>query len=123
MQAPAAHEEGHTEAEFIENLHDRQMNARSREEAIYYRMHKEMTPALIALLIEAMHSESPQRRGAQTAMAYSKFIASTIVSTAEMLGGTGEENKDNREGLTRTLLAAVTEYTQNSLESDRKTTI
>lgn len=66
------------EADFISMAHDRQMAAQSPAKAIYYKMHKEMTPPLVHIIQAAMREMDAQVQVAEVLEAYARFIASQM---------------------------------------------
>ena len=112
-----------SEAEMLMEIHDAQMNASSPEKALYYRMHKEMSPTLIRIINEAFDTSDRSQVIDQTQhviIAYAQFVASSMSALSLLIGGGADDRLEHRQRVAEMVLELTNEFLRKFLESEKK---
>lgn len=114
----------HNEAEMLMSLHEAQMQAKNIEQALYYRMHKEMSPVLIRIINETFDAGGDREafldRIETVIIAYGQYIASSISAVSVLLGGEGDDRMENRHRIADVINDLATDYLKMFLEKEEK---
>mgnify|MGYP001563935963 CR=1 FL=1 len=101
------------EVEFISMAHDKQMAADDRTKELYFRMHKEMTPALVRILIEAQESEDFREEATHIATAYARLVAANLCAMSNVFC---DKKTDNGKHFTAALAESIAFFAKTRLE-------
>ena len=75
-----------SEADFIEAAHDKLMQATTPQDRAYHRLVKDLSPALMRMLLEAVQAENSKVEMAALLWAFGQFCAANICGAVAATG-------------------------------------
>jgi len=103
------------EADFLMRVHERQMEAKTLHENLYFRLNKEIAPVFIRVFHEVENKNYPNVEARKAALAEAtqavvEFVATAIVTLSLQLGGaTKDENGTTEYGSAKKIAQVMVE--------------